>query len=68
MRAVSFKNWRIEMRYETDSMSNAGSMFGVICALFFAAVLFSGLISPAGPIAQTQATQDISRPPAPAMN
>lgn len=57
------------MRFQNDDyMSNAGAAFGIVCTLLFAAVLFSGLISPAGPIAQTQAAQDISRPPAPTAN
>jgi hypothetical protein len=52
------------MRNDIDNMSYAGSMFGIICAFVFAAMLFSGLISPAGPIAHTQSTQDIGRPSA----
>ncbi len=52
------------MRHEIDGAGSTGAMLGIICTLFFAAMLFSGLISPTGPLAQTQATQDISRPAA----
>jgi hypothetical protein len=56
------------MEDKIDGASSGGAAFGIVCTLLFAAVLFSGLWSPAGPIAHTQATQDISRDPSPASN